>query len=935
MAVRLNTFGRPHLARDDGEEVALQPLQIALLAYLSVGGPRNRDHLAELFWHKSKNSLNSLSTTLHRIRAHIPDRVWIEGNSIVGTDLPSDSDDFRNAIDQGDFELARQLYRAPFLDGLKLRQKSIEFDEWVLEERATLASMVELTLLRRGMDLYEAGDYRAAAVAAEEAWKIAIRDGFPSPDYFATYHRILISAAKPTASAVRSMAKEFGIPLSPAEPIAFESNATSNPLDPPPSVIRESKAAAASPLFGHEHELQTIASSAGSPGLTTIVGLGGSGKTRLAAEFFDSSDAQRDFSQRHWVHLSDVADQDLVAAAIATATGQRFESVSALADQLGKDEPVESLVQLSGLDASEGEGDSPAEQLFLSAARRAGVSEDRVRDVDRSAIRQICRQVGGNPLALQIAGGWALLLSPPQILEALSSDNELLGASMVGEVRPMDTVLEQSWSTLAETEQNTLMLLAIFPAGCLTSEALKLQGLSIRSIGQLVQHSLVRLHVEGRITLHPLVANHALTELEQRPELQREFQHVLSEWCQSFSTAVQARSTTDYSNEYAAEIPNFARAWSSAAQHSRWALHRQTLAPLRTFFGESGRISEGKAIFATAATALRTSQNRPDDLLAAVLEALGWFDFLSGDLSNAQTRLDEAFSIYPDDHRRGRAQVLRSLGVLKLMRGEVDGAAANFRTGLTLLDDEPGSLTASLQYDLAQAHHYQGQREQAKSAARLALQAGRSSNNWTVLTTSYLLLADIEVESDPRRAIVLLNEGWAIAQQASLDSLAIYFPHILGLAHVKLDEADFAEQYFTEGLKAASDLGQLPTVCANYIGRAEAHLLNSDVASAIDDLRSGIRLALATETGRYLMWAAVVSCRAAATIQKPGGEIRDLLLLVLGHPAADQDAQDMARASLDDFFGDETATTDLRLDDDMPALDEVAERSLQLFVLES
>jgi len=963
--------------RDDGEEVALQPLPLAVLSYLALGGPRDRDHLADLFWHGNKNGLNSLSTTLNRIRAEMPDGLWVRGNHLVGTDLATDVGQLRDAIGRSDFEVVTELYKAPFLGNLKLRRQSEEFEEWVLEERARLASMVELTLLQRGRDLHGAGEYGAAAIVAEEAWEIATRDSFPSADYFEAYHRILASAGRPSANAVRTMADEFGIALPPVEPVAFEPS--NKPLRNRSSGSRSrtgrdlGSAGSATPLFGCLDELKAIASSVSSQRLTTIVGLGGSGKTRLAAEFFSSPDTERDFPRRYWVNLRDINDHPLVAPAIAAALGQRFEDVATLADQLRADEPVllvldnfehvvkaadiaeqlvnanrglrilvtsrvplaladESLVQLSGLNTSDDADDSPAEQLFVSAARRAGVGDDRLTDQSRTAVREVCRRVGGNPLALEIAGGWVQILSATEILGALTVDNELLGSPMVGGVRTMDVVLDQSWSTLSESEQNTLMLLAAFPAGCLTSEALKLPGLSTRAFGRLVQHSLVRLHVEGRITLHPLIASHALAELDQRPDLKREFQQVLSNWCEAFSTVIESRSTTAYSHEYAAEIPNLSSAWSWAAENGLWQLYRTTLTPLRTFFADSGRVSEGKALFTEAADALRSSPNPPQDLLAACLEALGRFDLMSGELAQAHARLDEALSLCPSDDRLGRAQIFRSLGALHLNRGEIDQATANFNEGLALVIAEPIALTASLQYDLAQVHHYRGEREQATNAARLALEAGRSAKNWTVMTGSYLLLADIEVETDPQRAIVLLNEGWTIAKEASVDALAIYFPHVLGLAHLKLRDANRAEQCFSDGLDAANDVGQLQMASANYVGRGEARLLGGEIAEASHDLQNGLRLALNSGAGRYLMWAAVVSCRVAVARQAPSTLIKELLLLTLSHPAADQDAKDKATESLRELFG-ESVEPEVTPVDDAPHLDEIAERSLQILAV--
>jgi predicted ATPase len=983
--VRLHTFGRAYVTRE-GQELTLQPLAVAVLAYLTVGGPRDRTHLAELFWPNSTNRLNSLSTTLNRIRAQAPDTVWVRGNTLVGVDLDSDVCDVRDAIDRADFELVSELYRAPFLSDLRLRTPSLEFEEWVLEQRTSLVTTVELALLQQAQLLFTSGDHCAAARVAEEAWEMAVRDGFPSPDFFEMYHRILASAARPSATAVRSMAADIGIELPPVEPIVLMSIAA--PEEPSPAPAEPNPASAdlnpasntggsvageLSPLFGFERELETVASSATANRLTTLVGLGGSGKTRLAAEYFNSADAEHSFAQRVWVNLRDVTGGDLVAPAIAASFGQRFETVAGLAQQLPDDEPilvvldnfehvidaagaveelalgndalrilvtsrvplevaVESLVMLNGLDTagSESELGSPAEQLFVASACRAGVVGDRLDHSNRAAIGEVCRRVGGNPLALEIAGGWAQVLSPPEILEALSVDNTILGASMAGDLRTVESVLAQSWSALSETEQNTLMLLATFPSGCSTREALKLRELSIGSVGRLVKQSLVVLSTEGRFTLHPLVAGFALAELEKRPDQQRDFQQVLSAWCQSFArTAEQEQPAGTYSPALGAEIANFAQALAWDGEHRIWELHRSGLRPLRLFFADSGQFTEGRALFATIVGALRADPNADRDLLAAALEAHGWFHVLSGDLSHARTLLAEALTVSSGDAPYDQAQILRSLGVLNLHGGEIDEAAIHLNRALELLVNDPSELKAAAQFDLAQVHHYRGDREQAERLARQALQTGRSASDWPIMTASYLLLADIAVEIDPERAVVLLNEGWAIAKEASLDSLAIFFPFILGLAHLKLNEAKLAERSFTEGIDAAKSIDNLPTVSANYIGRAEANLRLERSADAADDLTAGIRLALKTGTGRYLMWAAVVSCQVAAGAAV-GSAARDLLLLALHHPAADREARDKAIETLRELFDEDPPPGGGPLSDVEVSLDEVAERCLHL-----
>ena len=981
LAATLTTFGRPRVVSTAGDEIPLQPLPLALLTYLARGGPRDRDHLAELFWSNSKNGLNSLSTTLNRLREALPGVVWVEGNMLVGTDIASDVDDIHEAVECADVDSIVELYHAPFLGNLKLRRQSIEFEEWVLAERATLASTVEMALLQQASVLFEAGNVDVAADAVETAWEIAVRDGFPSPNCFEQYHRILASAGRSSVGAVRSMAEEFGIALAPVEPVAFGVGAAEAQPDVDPAVGAPARtpdedlaaASATTQLFGCEQERLAIASSVAAGRLTTIIGLGGSGKTRLATEFFEHPTTERDFFARHWVNLREITDGDLVGPAIATAVGHRFAGIEDLAARLVDDKPVllvldnleqileaavpiiteliespgglrvlvtsrvplevehESLVQLRGLDWTDGELDSPAAQLFLASARRAGVGSDRLTGSNPAAILDVCRKVGGNPLSLEIAGGWAQILSPREIVDALSQSDELLRSPTTHGLRGMDAVLTHSWTTLHERERNTLMLLATFPAGCLTARALELAEFSIASIGRLVQHSLVELQIEGRITLHPLIAGHARAELKKRPELHRDFQQRLSTWCQGFAPANGPQpSGLD------AEIANFTSAWSWDAQHGLWDLHRTTLGPLRQFFTDSGRLAEGKALFATTAATLRSDPDPDPVLLARVLEALGWCQTMAGEVVPARSLLLEAFALIEDGSPHERAQLRRTLGQLDLVTGDADAAATNFETGLALTDGSESPLHALLQYDLAQAHHYRGRHEEAANAARSALRAGRAANDAPVMVRAYILLADLQVESDPQRAVVLANEGSLIAQEASLDQLALYFPHLLGQAYLQLNDAGLAERHFGDGLKAASDFGQSFTVCANYFGRAEARLMGAQPDGAISDLTTGIRLALKIDSGRLLAWAAAVSCRLALSQgQDAEAQARALLLLVLGHPAADRSARERATATWHEFFDEPVPQPEATpLATGEPASpDEVAEITLGLLTI--
>lgn len=974
----LNTFGSPQLV-DGDRVVALQPLPVALLVYLAIEGPCSRQHLAEMFWPESTNGLNSLSTTLTRIRRDAPGALWARTKSTVGSDLKTDLDDLNTALEENDVRAAVWVYQAPFLETLSLRRFSIGFEEWIVEQRATVASRVELSLLDESKRCMEDGDPDGAADAAELAWEVSTNGGFPSPDYFPAYHHTLSLAARPLANAVRAMASEFGIDLPVVAPTVLEPISGSTEGKSTTRLRRANSGLGSAPqLFGFETELRQIADSVTRNRMTTVIGLGGSGKTRLATEHFISPETADRFTYRYWVSLRSVRSPELVGPAIAASCGQRFSDAQSLTDHVPEGESVlivldnfehldgaagvvaelmqgnqevrvvvtsrvptgidsEVLVHLDGLEIGEHQTRFPAEELLVSSARRAGATEQRLGDDDLEAIRAVCRRVGGNPLALELAGGWFSFLSPSEVLKALTLSHDVLASIGIEAPRSISNVLQQSWSALAETDQQTLMLLACFPGGCPTTDALTIEELSIRSIGLLVQHSLIRLHVEGRITLQPLVADFALRELSKSREREAEFHGVLSDWCEGFVESTRGRAASTHAEALAAELTNLSHAWICDAKRGRWALHNATIDALRQFFVESGRLTEGLLLFEEVGQAMWSNDDCADGLLALVLEAQGALHLLAGAPVRAGEFLDGAWSRSSAGDRLLRAQILRTRGSMQLGCGEIDDAIASFNDGLEIIATEPaGPLRIRLLYDLAQTRHYRGEKAEARQTAREVLDAARAANDPLFMTLSYLLLGDIEVEANPQRAVVLLAEGQLIATQHSLDHLAMYFPHVLGLAHLHLDRAEAAIALFTEGIQAAESVGHRITVSANHIGRAKAHLMLGVRHEAVSDLELAVRLAVETDCARYLMWAAVVCCQAAIADGTPEQRVAEVLTLVLEHEASDQETLDGAAAILLELTGvsvssshsPSTSGAELRLD-------EFGEQLLELLACEA
>lgn len=281
---------------------------------------------------------------------------------------------------------------------------------------------------------------------------------------------------------------------------------------------------ALTPMIGRERELRALeARLAKGARLVTLLGPGGSGKTRLAQEVFDRHRTAG--VDAYFVDLVGIHDPDLVPAEIATELGvtetMELDAASAVVTAL-RDRPVvlvlDNLEELTGsrdflgrlLNASPvlqllatsriplgiaGEIEfqvppldlprnaelaeveaSPAGALFLERARAVG-RLDEVDEATAAAIAELCRRLDGLPLALELAAARTRILPPAAILRRL--DERIPGLlaetrtrglhAEAGERdqrhRSLDAVLAWSIDLLDEHDADVLSAVAICPGG--------------------------------------------------------------------------------------------------------------------------------------------------------------------------------------------------------------------------------------------------------------------------------------------------------------------------------------------------------------------------------------------------------------------------------------------------------------------------------------
>ena len=548
--VRLQLLGTPRIERD-GHATALpfeRRSQLVALLALRRGWVA-RTEVAAMLWPglAAKLAHANLRKTLFRLPAlsALP-AVDAEGTAlrlVVDTDVHA----FQAALRDERRADALAAYAGPLLHGFD-DDANEAWSSWLGFERD------RLRVAWRGAAL----EHLAAALEPAEgiALSAALLADDPLDEAALRWHMQWLAAGGQSARArdayhafATRLADELGVaPGAELKAVhdALHSAAQRTASEPPPRPRDDG-------FVGRAVELRRIAVQLAAPEcrLLTLVGPGGVGKTRLAQRVRDELGAA--FPDGIvFASLEDAPNAAELGAALARELGAkvRGDCEDALVDRLGDRRtllildnlehlagqlgivtrlfarcanlrvlatsrvrlalPQEFTMAIEGLPCPEPEDADrldafDATRLFVATARR--VEPALVPAAEAAAIVDICRQVDGLPLALELAATWTRVLSCAAIAAELRAGTELwhaADASRPARHASMQVVFDQSWRLLAPQERETLARLTVFQGGFGIEAARAVTGAHLPVLAALADKSLLR--KDGpRASLHPLV----------------------------------------------------------------------------------------------------------------------------------------------------------------------------------------------------------------------------------------------------------------------------------------------------------------------------------------------------------------------------------------------------------------------------------------------
>ncbi len=623
-----------------------------------------------------------------------------------------------------------------------------------------------------------------------------------------------------------------------------------------------------STFVGRDREQRDVREALSLGRLTTIVGPGGIGKTRLALQV--AGDAIGDLKDGAWfVQLSHVHGEALIAQAVADVLSVREESTMPIVETLTRSlAERQMLLVLDGAEHLRSEVAAfvklllsrcaylkvlvtSREPLHLAGERvvRIAALEDAARlFIERAReiapqqpyldqlplVEAICRRVDGIPLAIELAAARLTTMPLPELYERLSKRLALLvsrDSTVEERHRTLRGTIAWSYDLLVAPDAALLRALAVFNGSFSTPAVAAVAHLSedecLERLDDLAGKSLVTAQpvaTSARYVLYDTVREYLAERLS--PE-------ELSECCERhfghYGRLAQTLTTPAHGGELAAWLDSVALEISNLRGALEWGLSERPSEAATAFrnvsryFKIRGYLTEGRAWFRRflAVPVL------DDGTRAGLLRRAATFATEQDDYDEAHALTMESRTLYErTGDAGGVAEALHNLAVIEQRRGRLDEAAAFYA-------DAIGRFRES----------------------------GNAYGEAVASMNAALVLLDRE-ELDRAEECLDAAES-AAARLGNLDLDGALCAARAALA-MRRSDFDTASRLYQQALRMKETVGSRSGVADLHSSLAVLYVRQGRLAEAKDAAQSTLRLALELESTATLIYAFEAFCEIGA-----------------------------------------------------------------------
>lgn len=461
------------------------------------------------------------------------------------------------------------------------------------------------------------------------------------------------------------------------------------------------------------------------------------------------------------------------------------------------------------------------------------------------AIGEICRQLEGMPLAIELAAARVKTLTVHQIVQRLDNMLEFLKASPLTALprhQTMAAVIDWSYDMLTVSERELFARLSVFSGDFSLQAAEQIcqgeqigEGQVLELLASLVDKSLVETLPtlpEARFRLHEIARQYARQKLDVQEHLihwQNRHLDYFLRLVEEAEPRLRGADQLEWLNRLDLEQENLRAALRLALEaatnsnHQHAELAARLVGALWLFWFIRGHFSEGRH-WAERALAALEDRFPISIMVGKVLYVAASFCLFQGDIAQAKVLSQKSRSVCKaEEDTFGHVISLHHLGLIAETERDLTQAAKHLNQGLQLATQLGDAwLIGVMQNDLGPLAVSSGDWEQALQYHQQSLEIARQSGDKFSIIYSLTNLAKLILQQgDPKQAAMLTEETLALSRQIGERRGISFALHLLGQIAMQEKQPQRAGELLKESLQVIWSTRDRDTVIGYLVTLAD------------------------------------------------------------------------------------------------------------------
>jgi predicted ATPase/class 3 adenylate cyclase/Tfp pilus assembly protein PilF len=522
-----------------------------------------------------------------------------------------------------------------------------------------------------------------------------------------------------------------------------------------------------------------------------------------------------------------------------------------------------------------------AVRLFIERALAVNPSF-RVNNSNAPALAQICSQLDGIPLALELAAVRTKVLSLEDICTRLENRFALLTGgkrTSLPRQKTLRAMIDWSFDLLSENERILWRRLSVFSGGWtlevaeqICSDELIDQYDILDLANELAEKSVISFSGQsGKFRMLETIRQYGAEKLKEANETyefcQRHFNYYLN-LCEGSLSELSGPRSKYWMDIFEEDYPNIQNALRWAVEKKLMEEGNRLAYTLGKFWEVRGHIYEGKSwldkllnntdniplhvianskrlagVFATilgdnneasrvlkeALAIFRDTNNK--DGISQSLNVLGMVSFDLGDYSESKKYLTESLALKREGGTKiGLCSSLNSLGLLLKQEGDYGNALKYYEEALELAEELKDEMYLGILYNnIAEVFDYMGDFEKSKEYFEKGIEIDRAFGNKSGICVSLYNIAQLAVKNnDFIAAEKFYAESVELAKEIGFKMAIVY--SLVGLGNMALEKGDTvkANEIYVEILRDMRGYSDQRCIVLSLAGIAQLKMLEGE-----------------------------------------------------------------------------------------------------------